>query len=64
MKTLRFILIFSILLASIGILSAAPPVLSNVQASQRPGSQLVDISYDVSDPDSGIPYAMPPAPHS
>ena len=30
----------------------APPVVSNVRASQRPGTQLVDIYYDLADPDS------------
>jgi sulfatase modifying factor 1 len=34
-------------------LSAAPPVISNVTASQRAGTKLVDIRYDVADPDSG-----------
>lgn len=33
-------------------LSAAPPVISNVTASQRAGTKLVDIRYDVADPDS------------
>lgn len=31
---------------------AADPVVSNVQAKQRDGSRLVDITYDVADPDS------------
>jgi formylglycine-generating enzyme required for sulfatase activity len=31
---------------------AADPVVSNVQAKQREGSRLVDITYDVADPDS------------
>ena len=31
---------------------AAPPVISNVTASQRAGTKLVDIRYDVADPDS------------
>ena len=30
---------------------AAPPVVSNVTASQRPGTKLVDIRYDLSDAD-------------
>ena len=34
------------------VASAAPPVVSNVRASQRPGTQLVDIYYDLADPDS------------
>jgi len=33
-------------------LTAAPPVISNVTASQRAGTKLVDIRYDVIDPDS------------
>ena len=53
-------------------LSAADPVVSNVRTSQRPGTQLVDITYDLADPDSamltvsvavsdnaGATYAMP-----
>ena len=31
---------------------AADPIVSNVQAKQREGSRLVDITYDVADPDS------------
>jgi formylglycine-generating enzyme len=31
---------------------AADPVVSNVRASQRPGTKLVDIYYDLADPDS------------
>ena len=31
---------------------AADPVVSNVRALQRPGTQLVEITYDVADPDS------------
>lgn len=36
------------------ILHAAAPVVSNVRASQRAGTQLVDILYDVNDPDSSV----------
>jgi formylglycine-generating enzyme required for sulfatase activity len=32
-------------------LQAAPPVVSNIRASQRPGTKLVDIYYDVTDAD-------------
>ena len=38
--------------ASCCLLSAADPVVSNVRASQRPGTQLVDITYALVDPDS------------
>jgi formylglycine-generating enzyme required for sulfatase activity len=31
---------------------AAPPAISNIRASQRPGTKLVDILYDAVDPDS------------
>ncbi len=33
-------------------LRAGDPVVSNARAAQRPGTQLVDIIYDVADPDS------------
>jgi formylglycine-generating enzyme required for sulfatase activity len=33
-------------------MAGAPPVVSNVRAAQRPGTQLVDIYYDLADPDS------------
>lgn len=39
-------------IASCCLLAAADPVVSNVRASQRPGTQLVDIIYDLADPDS------------
>lgn len=44
------------LLAIIGSLStlATPPVLSNVRASQREGTKLVDIYYDAEDADGDI----------
>ena len=35
---------------------ATPPVVSNVRASQRPGTKLVDIYYDVSDPDGDLQH--------
>jgi len=31
-----------------------PPVVSNVHAEQRPGTKLVDITYDVEDPDGDL----------
>jgi hypothetical protein len=31
---------------------AVPPTVSNIRASQQPGTKLVDILYDVADPDS------------
>jgi formylglycine-generating enzyme required for sulfatase activity len=34
------------------VAAGAAPVVSNVRASQRPGTQLVDIYYDLADPDS------------
>ncbi|MCP5536643.1 MAG: SUMF1/EgtB/PvdO family nonheme iron enzyme [Akkermansiaceae bacterium] len=33
---------------------AAPPVITNVRASQRPGTKLVDIYYDLSDADGDL----------
>lgn len=48
MKTLSF------LFAAMGSLaSAAPPVVSNIRVSQRPGTKLVDVYYDVTDADGG-----------
>ena len=41
-----------ILFASVCSIFAADPVVSNVKAKQREGSRLVDITYDVADPDS------------
>ena len=41
-----------ILFASVCSIFAADPIVSNVQAKQREGSRLVDITYDVADPDS------------
>lgn len=34
-----------------GILQAASPVISNIRASQRPGTKLVDVYYDLADGD-------------
>ncbi len=41
-----------LMLASAWKVLAVDPVVSNVQAKQRGGSRLVDITYDVADPDS------------
>ena len=41
-----------LMLASAWQVLAVDPVVSNVQAKQREGSRLVDITYDVADPDS------------
>jgi hypothetical protein len=37
---------------------AAPPVVSNVRAQQRAGTQYVDIFYNVSDPDGDSPLRV------
>jgi formylglycine-generating enzyme len=47
-SSLKALLFFGLPLA----LWAVDPVVSNVQAKQREGSRLVDITYDVNDPDS------------
>ena len=39
-------------IASTGTIFAVGPTVSNVRASQRPGTQLVDVYYDVADADS------------
>lgn len=60
----------SILLATALPLAAAPPVVSNITASQRPGTKLVDIHYDVAgsgpfhvtfeaSPDNGSTFNIP-----
>ncbi len=36
------------------ISSAAPPVVSNIRASQRPGTKLVDVYYDLADADGDL----------
>ncbi len=38
------------------LLSAAAPVVSNVRGLQRPGTKLVDITYDLSDSDSATVF--------
>jgi len=51
---------FTILLFVIGLLLAfgqtanRPPVVSNAHAEQRAGTRLVDITYDVADPDGDV----------
>ncbi len=46
MKILSFLL-----LGLWSVASATPPVVSNIRASQRPGTKLVDVYYDLADPD-------------
>jgi formylglycine-generating enzyme required for sulfatase activity len=48
---LRFLLPGALALA-ISAYAASPPVVSNVRAQQRAGTKLVDITYDLADPDS------------
>ena len=43
---------FWLMIASAWQVLAVDPIVSNVQAKQRGGSRLVDITYDVADPDS------------
>jgi formylglycine-generating enzyme required for sulfatase activity len=43
---------FWLMVASACQVLAVDPVVSNVQAKQREGSRMVDITYDVADPDS------------
>lgn len=51
---MRLVLGFALALGLIAETSyAASPVVSNVRSSQRPGTKLVDIYYDVSDADGG-----------
>ena len=41
-------------LAAPSLLLATPPVVTNVVAAQRAGTKLVDINYDVNDPDGDL----------
>lgn len=49
MKILPFLF-----LGFFAVASAAPPVVSNIRASQRPGTKLVDVYYDLSDADGDL----------
>jgi formylglycine-generating enzyme len=54
MSTYRFVSRLVIGLAALtGVAQAVPPSISNIQATQRPGTKLVDVSYTLTDPDSG-----------
>ena len=68
----RMKLLSVLLLGLWSFASAAPPVVSNIRVSQRPGSKLVDIAYDLADADgylqliqvaasadAGLTYALP-----
>ena len=70
MKTLPSVL--ALLMVSCTLARAAAPVVSNIRASQRAGTKLVDIYYDVTDADgdaltveiqvsndNGTTYAVP-----
>ena len=41
-------------MASVLVVEAADPVVSNVKVSQRPGTHKVDIRYDVADADGDV----------
>ncbi|MBI2924641.1 MAG: SUMF1/EgtB/PvdO family nonheme iron enzyme [Verrucomicrobia bacterium] len=51
-------LLFCALFALVSATHAAPPVVSNVRAAQRAGTHLVDIFYNVSDPDGNTPLTV------
>ena len=51
-KGARLVILLSLIACS--SLNAALPVVSNVRGSQRAGTQLVDIYYDLADPDSPV----------
>ena len=44
----------AILMASVLVVEATDPVVSNVKVSQRPGTHMVDIRYDVADADGDV----------
>ena len=45
-------LVLAFFTAGLSLSRAAAPVVSNVRSVQRAGTQLVDIDYDLADPDS------------
>ena len=49
---LLIFLVLAFFTAGLGLSWAAAPVVSNVRSVQRAGTQLVDIDYDLADPDS------------
>ncbi len=49
---------FCALFALVSATHAAPPVVSSVRAAQRAGTHLVDIYYNVSDPDGNTPLTV------
>lgn len=53
MKSNVMYLLVIAILKSFTICWSSPPIVSNVLASQRPGTKLVDIRYDVADADGG-----------
>jgi formylglycine-generating enzyme required for sulfatase activity len=50
----RACFVVAVLSATLAVIQAAAPVVSNIRASQRPQTQLVDIFYDVTDADSSV----------
>ncbi len=52
MKCVRFPLLTPLLLAGIGSAGAVPPTVSNVRGLQQVSGQVVDIYYNLTDPDS------------
>lgn len=52
MKSARQTHIAAFLLASVSMLTAAPPAITNIRVAQRTGTKFVDVTYNISDPDS------------
>ncbi len=46
------------LLTLVSAAQAAPPVVSNIRASQRPGTHLIDLYYNVADADGNSPLTV------
>ena len=55
---LLYFLALTLLCAGLEHALAAAPVVSNVRSVQRAGTQLVDIDYDLADPDSATLAVM------
>jgi hypothetical protein len=57
-QSFRLNLLAVLILLTLISARAAPPVVSNVRAQQRAGTQYVDIFYNVSDPDGDSPLRV------
>ncbi len=55
---LRAAILSAFTVIAVTALQAAAPVVSNIRAAQRAGTHLVDIYYDISDPEGNSPLTV------